>query len=241
MTKKSWDEQRRDEIAQNIRRLQDEIAELACKAGRDPAEIRLMAVSKTVEAQWVNQAIACGVTLLGENRVQELVAKREQLAPHEMHLIGHLQTNKVRDVVGKVDLIQSVDSVRLARLIGKEAVKKDTACGILLEVNIGAEESKFGFSPQEIAEATQEISELEGVFIRGLMCVAPICEKKQEIHAFFSNMHRLFLDIRAQKIDNVSMDILSMGMSADYPQAIAEGATLIRLGSAIFGHRNYEK
>ncbi|MGN0574143.1 MAG: YggS family pyridoxal phosphate-dependent enzyme, partial [Acutalibacteraceae bacterium] len=155
------------------------------------------------------------------------------------HLIGHLQSNKVKKIVGKVETIQSVDSVSIATEIGKRSVEAGVTTKILLEINAGNEESKFGFSRDEVFEKACEISEIKGILIDGLMCVAPICEKEAEIRTIFSNIHRLFIDIASKKRDNINMNVLSMGMSGDYKQAILEGSNLVRIGSAIFGGRIY--
>ena len=234
-------EQSGGEIAARIDRIRSEIAEAAIAAGRDPKEVRLMAVTKTVDAERINQAIACGVDLIGENKVQEYLGKRDALRLDgvETHLIGHLQTNKVRQIVGKVDLIQSVDSLKLAREIGKVSEKAGLTTDVLLEVNIGKEENKSGFFREELEEAVAAIAEIGGVRVRGLMTIPPQCEKEVETARFFSNMRQLFLDISGKKMDNISMEILSMGMSGDFPLAVRHGATMVRVGSAIFGARHY--
>jgi len=200
-----------------------------------------MAVTKTVESKFINHAIKNGIKLIGENKVQEFLMKEPELNLEacEAHLIGHLQSNKVKKIVGKVDTIQSVDTVSIAREIGKRSVEAGVLTKVLLEVNVGNEDSKFGFTPEETFERACEISEISGISVSGLMCVAPICEKEAEIRAIFSNMHRLFIDIGAKKIDNINMSVLSMGMSGDYKEAIIEGANLVRVGSAIFGARIY--
>lgn len=228
-------------IDENLKRINEDICETAVKAGRKPEDIRLMAVTKTVEPVYINHALSCGVNLIGENKVQEFLAKREELKLEhcEVHLIGHLQTNKVRQIVGKVNLIQSVDSVKIAKEIGKRSVENNQITNILLEVNVAGEESKFGFQAERTAEAAYEISEINGVHICGLMSVPPVCGDDKQSRCFFSNMHRLFIDICEKRIDNVTMNVLSLGMSGDYKQAILEGSNLIRLGSAVFGDRIY--
>ena len=200
-----------------------------------------MAVTKIVESKFINHAITNGVNLIGENKVQEFLLKKDELNLEncKAHLIGHLQSNKVKKIVGNVDTMQSVDSVSIAKEIGKRSLEAGVKTNILLEVNVGNEDSKFGFSAEELFEKACEISEIDGICINGLMCVAPICEKEAEIRAIFSNMHRMFIDIGAKKMDNINMNILSMGMSGDYKQAILEGANLVRVGSAIFGARIY--
>ncbi len=235
------DEERFSVIEENLKFIRNEITEAAIKSGRTEKDINLMAVTKTVESRFINHAIECGINLIGENKVQEFLLKEPDLnlSTCKPHLIGHLQSNKVKKIVGKVDTIQSVDSVGIASEIGKRSVEAGVTTKILLEVNVGNEESKFGFSKDELFEKACEISEIKGVLIDGLMCVAPICEKESDLRTIFSNMHGMFIDIGAKKIDNINMNILSMGMSGDYKLAILEGANLVRVGSAIFGSRIY--
>ncbi len=235
------DDERFSAIEENLKIIRNDIAQAAIRSGRKPEEINLMAVTKTVESRFINKAIDCGINLIGENKVQELLLKEPELnlVNCRAHLIGHLQSNKVKKIVGKVDTVQSVDTVEIAKEIGKRSLQQDVVTKILLEVNVGNEESKFGFSADELFEKACEISEIQGVSVNGLMCVAPICEKEAEIRAIFSNMRRMFIDIGAKKIDNINMNILSMGMSGDYESAILEGANLVRIGSAIFGQRIY--
>ncbi len=235
------DEERFSAIKENLKFINDDIAQAAFKSGRNEKDVFLMAVTKTVESKFINHALDCGINLIGENKVQEFLLKEPELNLKKCtpHLIGHLQSNKVKKIVGKVDTIQSVDSVNIAAEIGKRSLEAGVKTKILLEVNVGNEESKFGFSQDELLEKVCEISEIKGISIDGLMCVAPICEKESELRTFFSNMHSMFIDIGAKKIDNVSMNILSMGMSGDYKLAILEGANLVRVGSAIFGSRIY--
>lgn len=235
------DEERFSAIDENLKYIAEEIAEAALKSGRKSEDISLMAVTKTVESKFINYAVDKGIGLIGENKVQEFLMKEPELnlSKCKAHLIGHLQSNKVKKIVGKVDTIQSVDSVAIAREIGKRSVEAGVNTKILLEVNVGNEESKFGFSADEVFERACEISEINGILIDGLMCVAPICEKDAEIRRIFSNMRRLFIDIEGKKRDNINMNVLSMGMSGDYKNAILEGANLVRIGSAIFGSRIY--
>ncbi|MBQ4626184.1 MAG: YggS family pyridoxal phosphate-dependent enzyme [Clostridia bacterium] len=235
------DKERFSAISENLEIIRNDIAEAALKFGRPPEEVNLMAVTKTVESKFINHAIDCGISLIGENKVQEFLMKEPELKLDccKPHLIGHLQSNKVKKIVGKVDTIQSVDSISIASEIGKRSVEAGITTNVLLEVNVGNEESKFGFDFDEVLDRAHEISEIKGVSIDGLMCVAPICEKESELRAIFSNMHSMFIDIGAKKIDNINMNILSMGMSGDYKLAILEGANLVRVGSAIFGARNY--
>lgn len=235
------DDERFSAIEENLKIINEDISNAALISGRKPEDINLMAVTKTVESKFINHAIRNGINLIGENKVQEFLLKKDELNLENCkpHLIGHLQSNKVKKIVGLVDTIQSVDSVSIAKEIGKRSVEAGITTKILLEVNVGNEESKFGFTSDELFEKACEISEINGICINGLMCVAPICEKDAEIRAIFSNMHRMFIDIGAKKIDNINMNVLSMGMSGDYKQAIIEGANLVRVGSAIFGARIY--
>ena len=193
------------------------------------------------DADAVRQAIAAGVDLCGENRVQELVAKQKENAYEgaPIHFIGHLQTNKVKQVVGKVDLIQSVDSLRLLKAIDAEASKQGIIQDILLEVNVGEEESKSGFDVSEVLPLLEQISEFSHIFVRGLMAIPPISQNSGDNRKYFQKILQLSVDIRAKKYDNVLVNCLSMGMSDDYEDAICCGSTMIRVGTAIFGKRNY--
>jgi len=204
-------------------------------------EVRLMAVTKTVEESVIAEAIAAGARLLGENRVQELARKRDSLdlTGCEMHLIGHLQSNKAARAVACADMIQSVDSIRIAREISGECVKQNRQMPVLLEVNIGRDPAKFGLLPEDTEAALAEIAAFPGISVCGLMTVPPFLMEESQTKKFFSQMYRLFLDIRGKKMDNIAMDVLSMGMSGDFELAIAEGSNLVRVGSAIFGDRNY--
>lgn len=235
------DNERFSAIEDNLKYLNADIAEAAIRSGRAPQDVSLMAVTKTVESRFINHAIGCGINLIGENKVQELLLKEPELnlCNCKAHLIGHLQSNKVKKIVGHVDTVQSVDSVAIAKEIGKRSLEAGVITKILLEVNAGSEDSKFGFSFDELYERACEIAGIEGISIDGLMCVAPICENESEIRSIFSNMHRMFIDIGAKKMDNINMNVLSMGMSGDYKYAILEGANLVRVGSAIFGARIY--
>lgn len=229
-------------IEENLKLINEKIAQVAIKSGRDIKDIHLMAVTKTVEPQYINHAIDCGIKLIGENRVQEYLGKEDNLKLNncDVHLIGHLQTNKVKKIVDKVSLIQSVDSIKVAKEISKCSKRLGITTQILLEVNIGGEASKYGLKPEALLETIEEIAQFDGVKICGLMTIPPICDNKEQSRTFFYSMNKLFIDIRGKKIDNVSMDILSMGMSDDYTQAILEGSNLIRIGSGIFGSRIYK-
>lgn len=224
---------------ENYSRIKEQITAAAKKSGRDPQDITLLAATKTVDVDVINHAIENGIDYIGENRVQELTAKNDFYLPVHKHFIGHLQTNKVKYIIDKVELIESVDSLRLAHEISKEAVKRGKVMDILLEINIGNEESKSGFKAEEAIEAAKEISKLEGVRIQGIMAIPPICEDEQALRGYFSEMRKLFVDIGNEKIDNSNMKILSMGMSEDFAVAIEEGANLVRIGTALFGRRNY--
>jgi len=228
-------------VVENLKVIRDKISVAAQKTGRNANDIRLMAVTKTVAPELVNVAIDNGVDLLGENRVQEYLDKKDSYVPDtETHFIGHLQTNKVKYIIDKVDMIQSVDSVKLAREISKNAVKNNLIMDILVEINIGEESSKSGTSPQMAQELVCEIAELEGLRIKGLMSIPPICEKKEQSLHYFSQLRQIFVDIRDKNIDNVYMECLSMGMSQDYEAAIEMGANIVRIGSALFGQRIYK-
>ena len=228
-------------IAENVARIKAEMATAAIAAGRDPKDILLCAATKMNDTDNVRQAIAAGVDCCGENRVQELTQKLSENAYEgaPVHFIGHLQTNKVKQVVGKVSLIHSVDSPRLLEAINKEAAKQGIVQDILLEVNIGSEDSKSGFSKNALPEILSTIGSFSNIRVRGLMAIPPICQNPTDNHKFFQEMCNLSVDITAKKYDNVSVDIMSMGMSDDFADAIACGSTMIRVGTAIFGARGY--
>ena len=228
-------------IAQNVHRILDDICSAAIAAGRDPHQITLCAATKMNDSAAVQQAIQAGITCCGENRVQELTQKLSENAYEgaQIHFIGHLQTNKVKQVVGKVSLIQSVDSLRLLQAISKEAQRQNLVQDILLEINIGHEESKSGFEQEEIIPLLENLQQYPNIRVRGLMAIPPVCENPGDNNEFCAKIHNLSVDITAKKYDNVCMEILSMGMSDDYMDAIAHGSTMIRIGTAIFGARNY--
>ena len=230
-------------IRENILEIRARMDAAARAAGRDPGEILLCAASKMNDAERVHEAVEGGVDCCGENRVQELTEKLPKGAytGKPVHFIGHLQTNKVNKVVGAVDLIQSVDRPELLAAVNKEALKKGLVQDILLEVNIGAEASKSGFTPEEIPALAARMSEFPGVHLCGLMAIPPISKNPGDNRKYFAEMANLFVDIRRKKYDNVCMVCLSMGMSDDFEDAIAEGSTMIRVGTAIFGARNYVK
>ena len=228
-------------ISENVALVKSRIEAAAIACGRDPDEIKLVAATKMNDACRVREAIAAGVPICGENRVQELTEKNALGAYEgaELHFIGHLQKNKVKFIVGTASLIHSVDSTELIGAIDRQAKKLGVIQDILLEVNIGAEESKSGFRPEDIAHVLPELAGFPSVRVRGLMAIPPICADPEENRPFFCRMKQLFIDNRAKKYDNVSMDFLSMGMSADYEVAVSEGANLVRVGTGIFGARNY--
>lgn len=224
---------------ENYKEITENIARAAEKSGRKYEDITLLAATKTVDTEVINHAISSGISYIGENRVQEFLSKHESFLPVNQHFIGHLQTNKVKDIIDKVSLIHSVDSFRLAEEISRQAVKRGITVNILLEINIGDEESKSGFSYNDAVAAVEKIAKLDGIKIKGLMAIPPICENSEQNRPYFAKMKKLFIDIGNKKIDNSNMDILSMGMSDDYEVAIEEGANMVRLGTALFGRRNY--
>jgi len=228
-------------IAENVARIRAEMEAAAIAAGRDPKEIKLCAATKMNDADAVRQAIAAGVDCCGENRVQELTAKLAENAYKgaPVHFIGHLQTNKVKQVVGKVDLIQSVDSERLLAAINKEAARQGIRQDILLEVNIGEESSKSGFAADDILPLMDKITDFPNICVKGLMAIPPISVNSGENLKFFQKMFQISVDISKKIEDNVMVDCLSMGMSGDFADAIAAGSTMIRVGTAIFGARQY--
>ena len=230
-------------IAENIARIRAQMNEAAYRCGRDPKEIQLCAATKMNGAEAVRAAIAAGVDCCGENRVQELVAKEKEnaYAGAPVHFIGVLQTNKVRQVVGHVDLIQSVDRRNLMEAIEKEAAKKDLIQDILLEINIGLQESKSGFRADEVWEVLDNLNNFPHLRVRGLMAIPPASVQAGDNLKFFKEISQLSVDIMRKKYDNVTMECLSMGMSDDFADAIAAGSTMIRVGTAIFGARNYGK
>ncbi|MBQ3356036.1 MAG: YggS family pyridoxal phosphate-dependent enzyme [Oscillospiraceae bacterium] len=230
-------------IAENIAGIRARMDAAARKAGRDPADILLCAATKMNDADRVREAIAAGITCCGENRVQELTAKLAQNAYDgaSVHFIGHLQTNKVRQVVGKVALIQSVDRPALLEAIEKEAAKQNLVQDVLLEVNIGGEESKSGYAPEEVDGVAAGMAQYPHIRLRGLMAIPPVSEKSGDNCRFFAEIRRIAVDITAKKYHNTNMEILSMGMTDDFEDAIACGSTMIRVGTAIFGARDYSK
>lgn len=225
------------EMKERIESVRQRIAQAAQRAGRNPEDITLIGVSKTKPAALVNAALQCGITDIGENRVQELLEKLPQLEETpRVHLIGHLQTNKVKQVVGKVDLIHSVDSLKVAEEISRQSLAAGLVSDVLLQVNIGRDENKFGILKEELPEVLEGVSGLAGIQVRGLMTVPPIEQDFAKTRAHFQSLYKVFIDI-PQIYDNIKMEYLSMGMSGDFEIAVEEGANLVRVGSAIFGSR----
>ena len=231
------------EVAQNVQKIAQDVREAALQAGRDPSEVQVMAVTKTVDPVLVNAAIGAGITLLGENKAQELCAKYDSYHKDgvQIHFIGHLQTNKVRQIVDKVSMVESVDSIKLAREIDRHCAAIGKVMDVLLEVNIGREENKTGIFPELLPALLEEAGKLEHIRVRGLMTIPPVCETEEEGLQYFSQMRQLFIDIKQKKYDNISMEILSMGMSADYLAAVRCGSNIVRIGTAMFGQRNYKR
>lgn len=238
---KSFLEKRKADIQYNLDVINEKIAESAIKSGRNPSDIQLMAVTKTVDPIFINYALDYGVNMIGENRVQEMLRKKPDLHLDNVqkHLIGHLQTNKAGQIVGEVDMIQSVDSLKIAKEIAKQSAKKGITTDVLLEINVGEEESKTGFSKSEFMENLYQIAEIPELKVKGLMTIPPICDNNTILCEFFENIYNIYVDIKAKKLDNINMNILSMGMSGDYEQAILCGSNLVRIGSSIFGPRIY--
>lgn len=227
-------------IVDNIKKIENEIKDTCAKVGRDPNKVTLIAVSKTKPYTDIESALQSGCIDYGENKVQELDQKYDLLPKNiNWHMIGHLQRNKVKYLVGKTKYIHSVDSLRLANQIEKEYAKKDLVAKILIEVNMAGEESKFGVKPEETEDLVKEISRLEHVKVCGLMTIAPYTLNPEDNRIYFKGLRELSVDIASKNIDNVTMSELSMGMSGDYNVAIEEGSTMIRVGTKIFGERNY--
>lgn len=227
-------------VRENLQEVEEKIAEACRRAGRDREEVTLIAVSKTKPVAMIEEAVDSGIISFGENKVQEMLEKQKVIDRQlQWHLLGHLQRNKVRQIVGKVTRIHSVDSLRLAKQIQTEYEKKNLVADILIEVNMAREESKFGFMPEETEEAIRQISGCANICIKGLMTVAPFVENPEENRPHFQNLNKLLVDINRKNIDNINMSELSMGMTGDYEVAIEEGATFVRVGTGIFGIRQY--
>ena len=227
-------------LSENLRDVEKRIEEACKRSNRDPKEVTLIAVSKTKPVEMLQEVYDAGARNFGENKVQEIRDKYEILPKDiEWHMIGHLQRNKVKYIIDKVDLIHSVDSVRLAETIEKEAAKHDLTANILLEVNVAEEESKFGLKVDEVEQVVDEIAKFSHIKVCGLMTIAPFVDNPEDNRIHFRNLRNLCVDIKAKNIDNVNVSILSMGMTNDYEVAVEEGATMVRVGTGIFGARNY--
>ena len=227
-------------LKENLKTVEEHVQEACKRAGRSREEVTLIAVSKTKPLEMLQEIYGEGVRDFGENKAQEMKEKYEALPKNlEWHFIGHLQTNKVKYVVGRAGLIHSVDSLHLAEAIEKECEKKDVHANILVEVNVAGEDSKFGIKPEETESLIRQIAKLPRVHVRGLMTIAPFVEKPEENRPIFHKLHKLLVDISAKNIDNIDMNVLSMGMTNDYEIAVEEGATHVRVGTGIFGERNY--
>lgn len=227
-------------LADNYRQVLKNIQDACQAVGRDPKEVTLVAVSKTKPVEMLQQVYDAGARVFGENKVQEIMDKYDHL-PGDIRwqMIGHLQRNKVKYIVDKVDMIHSVDSYRLAQTIETEAAKKNVTVSVLLEVNVAEEESKFGLKMDEVLPLVQQISELPHVQVKGLMTIAPFVSNPEDNREIFRKLKKLSVDIEAKNINNTTMSVLSMGMTGDYMVAVQEGATMVRVGTGIFGERNY--
>lgn len=241
MEKFTVDEKRLQAVEDNYKSVKARVEESAIKAGRNPKDVRLMAVTKTVESVYINRTLDLGADLIGENRVQEFLGKKDELHLDgvEKHLIGHLQTNKVKQIVGEVDMIESVDSVKLAKEINRVSANKGLISNVLVEVNVGKEESKSGIFIEQLEELLLEIAQMKSIKVKGLMTIPPICDDEKQLNEYFGTMYQSFIDIKSKKLDNIDMDVLSMGMSGDFEAAVANGSNIVRVGSAIFGARKY--
>lgn len=229
-------------VCENYLAVEEKVKEACRRAGRNRDEVTLIAVSKTKPMSMIEELLPLGVVDFGENKVQELTAKEEALpAGIHWHMIGHLQRNKVKYIVDKACLIHSVDSLRLAETVSQEGEKKGVTANILIEVNVAGEDSKFGVSPDETAALAEAIAKLPNIAVKGLMTIAPFVENAEENREIFRNLRKLSVDIEEKKFNNVTMAVLSMGMTGDYEVAIEEGATMIRVGTGIFGERDYSK
>ena len=229
-------------LEENLKKVEANIQAACERCGRKREEVTLIAVSKTKPVSMLKEVYDCGIRDFGENKVQELTEKYDQL-PEDMkwHMIGHLQRNKIKYIIGKTELIHSVDSLRLAEAIEAESAKKDCITDILLEVNVAQEESKFGFSSEELLKEIDRFADFPHIRVKGLMTIAPYVEKPEENRIYFAKLKQLSVDITAKKVNNVTMSIFSMGMTNDYEVAIEEGATVVRVGTGIFGERNYDR
>lgn len=227
-------------LKENLDHVEEEIRKACERSGRSREEVTLIAVSKTKPVSMLEEAYGLGVRVFGENKVQELVEKYDALPEDiEWHLIGHLQRNKIKYIIGKAALIHSVDSLRLAEAIDKEAAKQNTVARILIEVNVAREESKFGLMPEEVSEFVDKVSEFAHLRVEGLMTIAPFVSDPEENRPIFAYLRKLSVDIAKKNAHNTNMSVLSMGMTNDYQVAVEEGATMVRVGTGIFGERSY--
>lgn len=237
MTEKSY-----NYVADNIKKIKEDIYNSAIKSGRNEKDITFLAATKTVDSDKINFAINNGINCIGENKVQELISKYDDIEKDkcDVHFIGKLQTNKIKYITDKVSLIHSIDSISQIKELSKRLEKTNSKMSVLIEVNIGNEQSKSGVKCEEVISFAEQISQFKPIELAGLMCIPPICGKTTEISEYFSKMYNYYVDIRSKKLDNSNIHILSMGMSDDYKEAIECGSNLIRVGSAIFGHRIYK-
>lgn len=230
------------EIMRNLDNVMLRVRAAAERSGRSMEDIKVIAVTKTVDVARINDVYEYGLRDMGENRVQELLEKYDKLPSDiKWHLIGHLQTNKVKYIADKVEMIHSVDSIELAKEIDKRAARLQRKVNILLQVNVSGEETKFGISPDQVDEYISELSRMENISIKGLMTIAPYAQDPQDVRPVFRKLYNIYIDIKSKRYDNVSMDYLSMGMSNDFEVAIEEGANIVRIGTSIFGKRDYSK
>ncbi len=229
------------DIEYNYKKIENDINETCLKANKERKDVIFLAATKTVDVKYINFAISLGLKYIGENKVQEFLSKYEDydLENANAHFIGHLQSNKVKQIVGKVDLIQSCDSLKLATEISNQSKKLGIISDVLVEVNIGNENNKSGILPEQLEELLCQTANLENIKVKGLMAIPPFTDNITQTCKFFSKMNNLFIDIKAKNIDNIYMDYLSMGMSADYKEAIQTGANIVRVGSLLFGDRIY--
>ncbi len=233
--------QKLNDIEYNYRTIEENISRCAMSVGKKREDIIFLSATKTVDVAYINYAISLGLSYIGENKVQELLSKYDNynLEHCSLQFIGHMQSNKIRQIVDKVDMVQSIDSVKLMQELSRQSKKQGKTTDILLEVNIGKEESKSGIFPERLEELCYEASQIENIRVRGLMTIPPICEDSQKISAYFSAMYNLFVDMKGKNMDNIDMTYLSMGMSSDYEEAIKCGANMVRIGSSLFGARVY--
>lgn len=246
MTEKSLNEteqeyaERMHDLEENLKVVRAKVEEAAVKSGRSPGEITLLAATKTVPVPVINRAIELGVSHIGENRVQELYDKLPLLSPCDRQFIGHLQTNKVRFLIGQVSLIQSVDNEKLAKEISRLSLQNRTTTNVLIEVNVGHEENKSGVLPEKLSELLEEVSCMPGISVRDLIAIPPVCDRPEDAMPYFSRMREYYVDIKAKRMGDILMDYLSMGMSSDYARTILCGTSMVRVDSSLFGPGKYQ-